>query len=170
MAEKGKSKGKAGGKDDGEILVCRNAKATQRYEIEERLEAGMVLVGSEVKSLRARQGDLDGAYASLDRGELWLHKMHIAPYVKATAFAHETRRSRKLLAHRHELQKLDGRLTMRGYTLIPLRVYFKNGHAKVELGLAKAKSVGDNREKISRELDKREAREAMGRGRGGGKR
>jgi len=165
MAAKGK--GKAGGKPEGEVLVCRNSKALQRYDVEERIEAGMVLEGSEVKSLRARQGDLDGSYASIDRGELWLHKMHIAPYAQATAFAHETRRSRKLLAHRHELEKLSGRLTMRGYTLVPLRVYFKNGRAKVELGLARAKTVGDNRESIARELDKREARDAMSRGRGG---
>lgn len=166
MAAKGK-KGKSGGKPEGELLVCRNSKALQRYEIEERIEAGMVLLGSEVKSLRARQGDLEGSYASIDRGELWLHKMHIAPYLQATVFAHETRRSRKLLAHRHELEKLSGRLTMRGYTLVPLRVYFKNGVAKIELGLARAKNVGDDRERISRELDKREAREAMSRGRGG---
>ena len=83
----------------GELLVCSNPKARQRYEIEERIEAGLVLMGSEVKSMRARRADLEGAYASFDSsGELWLHKMHVAPYEQAGPFGHETRRSRKVLA------------------------------------------------------------------------
>src|SRR5262245_56444575 len=126
---------KKAAKAQGELLVCSNPKATKRYEIEERLEAGMILMGSEVKSLRARRADLEGSYAALERGEIYLHQMHIAPYEQAAAFGHEPKRTRKLLLHRREIEKLEGRLTMRGYTLVPTRVYFKNGRAKIELGL-----------------------------------
>jgi SsrA-binding protein len=148
-------------KEPGELLVCRNSKAQARYAIDERLEAGMVLVGSEVKSLRDRKADLDGAYARVEGGQLFLYKMYIGPYAQATAFAHEPKQARKLLAHKHEIEKLTGKLAVRGYTLIPLSVYFKNGRAKIELGLAKAKDVGDKREDIKRKLELREAKAAM---------
>jgi SsrA-binding protein len=148
---------------DKEPLVCRNPKAERDFEIEDRLEAGMVLTGSEVKSLRGRRGDLDGAYASVDRNELFLHGMHIAPYEQAGAFGHEPKRTRKLLVHRQELERLLGRVGQRGYTLVPLKVYFKNGRAKVELGIGKGKRRGDKREDIRRDIDLREARAAMGR-------
>jgi SsrA-binding protein len=150
----------------GELLVCRNTKTLARYVIDERLEAGMVLTGSEVKSLRDRKADLDGAYARVERGELVLHKMYIGPYQQATAFAHEPKRSRKLLAHRQQIEKLTGKLAVRGFTLLPVQVYFKNGRAKVELGLGKAKDIGDKREDIKRKLDVREAKAAMAKGRG----
>jgi SsrA-binding protein len=149
------------GAPTGEILVCSNPKAFKQYEIDERIETGMVLMGSEVKSLRARKGDLDGAYAAVIRGELFLHKMHIAPYEQAGTFGHEPKRSRKLLAHKHEIEKLEGKLTLRGFTLIPIRVYFKNGRCKVELGLGKSRHHSDEREGIRRAQDLREAREAM---------
>jgi len=149
-----------------ELLVTRNPKAAQRYEIEDVLEAGMVLKGSEVKSLRQRRADLDGAFASIHDGELWLHKMHVARYEQGGPhFNHEPRRSRKLLAKRHEIQKLQGRLTTKGYTLIPLQVYFRNGVAKVQLGLGKGRKTHDDRESIKRKTDLREAREAVRRGR-----
>lgn len=152
-------------KGSGELLVCRNAKATKRFDIEDRLEAGVVLVGSEVKSLRQRRGDLEGSYASIDGSELWLHGMHIPPYAQAGPhFAHEPKRSRKLLVHRHQIERLRGKLAVRGYTLVPLRVYFKNGRAKVELGLGKGKRLHDRREDIKREQDLKEAREAVRRG------
>jgi SsrA-binding protein len=96
---------------------------------------------------------------------LWLHRMYIGPYAQATAFGHEAKRARKLLAHRHEIEKLTGKLAVRGYTLVPLQVYFKNGRAKVELGLAKAKDIGDKRETLKREVELREAKESMSRGR-----
>ncbi|MFW6050911.1 MAG: SsrA-binding protein SmpB [Myxococcota bacterium] len=154
--------GKTGG---GELLVCRNPKATQRFEIEERLEAGMVLVGSEVKSLRQRRADLEGAYASIDGSELWLHGMHIAPYPQAGPhLQHEPKRRRKLLVHRHQIERLRGKLAVRGYTLVPVRVYFKGGRAKVELGLGKGKRLADRREEIKRKQDLAEAREAVRRG------
>jgi SsrA-binding protein len=145
----------------GELPVCQNPKALHSYEIEERIEAGMVLVGSEVKSMRARKANLEGAYATIDDGNLVLHHMHVAPYEQAGPFGHEPRRSRRLLAHRQEIQRLLGKLAQRGYTLVPLRAYFKDGRAKVELGLGKGKKRGDNRESIKRDLDLREARDAM---------
>ncbi len=150
-----------------ELLVCRNPKAAKRYEIEERIEAGMVLQGSEVKSLRQRRADLEGAYATVDHGELFLHKMHIAPYEQAGPhFNHEPKRKRKLLVKKHEIEKLHGRLTAKGYTLIPLQCYFRNGVAKVQLGLGKGKRMGDERESIKRKAELREAREAVGKYKG----
>lgn len=142
----------------GELLVCSNPKARQRFEIEERIEVGMVLGGSEVKSLRARSADLEGAYASFEAGELWLHKMHIAPYDQASVFGHKPKRSRKLLAKAKELRRLFGKLSTRGYTLVPLRVYFRNGWAKVELGLAFGKKTPDRREDLRKRAELREAR------------
>ena len=152
---------------EGEVLVARSTRVTQRYEIEDRIEAGLVLTGSEVKSCRLRRVDLEGAYASFEGDELVLHKMHIAPYEQAAGpfFGHEPKRSRKLLLNAREIEKLRGRLTLQGYTLVPLRVYFKHGWAKVELGLAKGKKRADDREAIKRGLDVKEARAAMQRGR-----
>ena len=159
-------KGKKEKGDPGELLVCRNPKASQRFEIEERLEAGLVLVGSEVKSLRDKRGDLDASYVAVRQGELWLLNMHIAPYTHASTFGHDARRSRKLLVHKHQIKRLEGRLTMRGYALVPIRVYFKNGRAKIELGLGKGKKTVDRREDLKRQADLREAREAVQRRRG----
>lgn len=157
----GKKKSKPKGSSPGELLVCSLPKAHQRFEIDERLECGMVLQGSEVKSLRARRADLEGSYATVEGMELFLHGMHIAPYEQAGIFGHEPKRKRKLLAHRREIERLHGKLAIRGYTLVPLRVYFKDGHAKVELGLAKGKKLHDNREEIKRKQALREARAAM---------
>ncbi len=148
----------------GELLVCRNPKATKVYEIEERVEAGMVLSGSEVKSLRGRQADLDGAYGAFTGDELILHKMHIAPYEQAGVFGHEPKRSRKLLLNRRELERWRGKLTTQGYTVVPLQVYFKGGWAKVELGLAKGRRKGDRRHELRRDQDMKEARAAMAKG------
>jgi len=161
-----KGKGKKGkGDSPGELLVCSNPKANKRIDVEERYEAGLVLTGSEVKSLRARRADLEGAYASFEGGELWLHHMHIAPYEQAGPFGHDPRRKRKLLLHDHELKRVHGRLTTRGYTVLPLRVYFKNGWAKIEIGMGKGKRVVDRREDLKRKADLREARKAVQRGR-----
>ncbi|MEM6958332.1 MAG: SsrA-binding protein SmpB [Myxococcota bacterium] len=147
-----------------ELLVCRNPKAAKQFEIEERIEAGMVLKGSEVKSLRNRRGDLEGAFAQIHGDEVYLQRMHIAPYEQGGPhFNHEPKRRRKLLLHRHEIERMRGRLTTKGYTLVPLQVYFKGGHAKVQLGLAKGRKVKDNREAIRRAQDLKEAREAASR-------
>ncbi|UCF48934.1 MAG: SsrA-binding protein SmpB [Myxococcales bacterium] len=149
-----------------ELLVCRNPKAAKRYDIEERLEAGMVLYGTEVKSLRARRANLEGAYCRIDNDELFLYSMHIAPYEQGGHAGHETQRRRKLLVHRREIEKLRGRLTSRGMALVPLQVYFKNGVAKVQLGLGRGKKKGDDREAIRRQEDLKEARAAMQRRKG----
>ena len=149
-----------------ELLVCRNPKAAKRYDIEERLEAGMVLYGTEVKSLRARRANLEGAYCRIDNDELFLYSMHIAPYEQGGHAGHETQRRRKLLVHKREIEKLRGRLTMRGCALVPLQVYFKNGVAKVQLGLGRGKKKGDDREAIRRQEDLKEARAAMQRRKG----
>ena len=147
---------------EGEQIVARNTRATQRYTIEDRLECGIVLLGTEVKALRTKGADLEGSWAAIEHGELFLHKLHIPPYEQAAAaFQHDTKRSRKLLAHAHEIEKLSGRLTLRGYTLIPLRVYFKNGRAKVELGLGKGKDVEDKRQDLRAKAAERERRAAM---------
>jgi len=144
MAKKRVDKGVPG----MELLVCRNPKAAKRYDIEERLEAGMVLYGTEVKSLRARRGNLEAAYCRIDADELFLYGMHIAPYEQGGHAGHETQRRRKLLVHKREIENLRGRLTMRGYALVPLQVYFKNGVAKVQLGLGRGKKKGDERDSI----------------------
>lgn len=157
----GKTKDKA---QPGVVVVCKNVKATHRYEISEKLEAGIVLVGSEVKSLRLKHAELDGAYASIDGKELYLHKAHIAPYEQAGPYlGHEPKRSRKLLVHRQEIEKLRGRISLQGYTLIPLQLYFKDGNAKVELGVCKVKKRGDDRESMKREQELAEARAVMDR-------
>jgi SsrA-binding protein len=149
------------GRDAGLQIVCRNARATFDFTIEDKLEAGLVLMGSEVKSLRARRADLDGAYASVDHGELLLHKLHIAPYEQAGVFGHETRRTRKLLAHKQEIQKLASKLALRGCTLVPLAVYFKDGRAKIELGLGWPKHKEDRRQDMKKKAADRETRAAM---------
>jgi len=154
----------------GELVVSTNHRAHKTYEIEETIEAGLVLRGSEVKSLRAKHVDLEGAYAAITNGEAFLEKMHVGPYEQAGGFGHELKRPRKLLLNRAEIERLIGKLAIRGYSLVPLRIYFKGGRAKVELGLGKGKKSSDRREDIKRELDMREARDAManqrGRGRG----
>ena len=149
-----------------DLLVCRNPKAAKRYDIEERIEAGMVLYGTEVKSLRNRRANLEAAFCRIDDDELFLHGMHIAPYDQGGHAGHETQRRRKLLVHRREIEKLRGRLTTRGMALVPLQVYFKNGVAKVQLGLGRGKKKGDDREAIKRQEDLKEARAAMQRQKG----
>jgi SsrA-binding protein len=151
------------GDKDGELLVCRNPKAEHNFEVEERLEAGMVLTGSEVKSLRAKHASLEGAYSTIEGMQLYLLNMHIGPYKQAGHFGHDEKRRRKLLAHKREIERLMGRVAMRGYALVPVKVYFKNGRAKVELALGKGRKVHDQRESIRRDLDLKEARDAMSR-------
>ncbi|MBT8467223.1 MAG: SsrA-binding protein SmpB, partial [Deltaproteobacteria bacterium] len=120
----------------------------------------------EVKSMRARRANLEGAYCRIDADELFLYGMHVAPYEQGGHAGHIPQRRRKLLVHKREIEKLRGRLTMRGYALIPLQVYFKNGVAKVQLGLGRGKKKGDERESIRRQEDLKEARAAMQRRKG----
>lgn len=159
---------KAGGakkKALGEALVCSHPSALRQYEIGVRMEAGMVLTGSEVKSLRARKADLEGAYAAVEGGELWLHNMHIGAYEQAATFKHEPKARRKLLVKSREIEKLHGQLTLRGLTLVPLKVYFKDGWAKVELGLGKGRKLGDHRQALKKKAADQETRDAMSRSR-----
>lgn len=163
----GKSKKKGLGKATGaESIACTNRRAAKEYEFEDRIEAGMVLKGSEVKSLRQSRASLEGAYATVDADALMLHQMHIAPYEQAGPFQHESKRVRKLLVHRRELERLRGLVSQRGYTLIPLRVYFKGGRAKVEIGLGRGRRHEDRREDLKRKAEMVEARDAMRRAKG----
>jgi SsrA-binding protein len=136
--------------------ICKNRKAHFQYSIEETVEAGVVLTGSEVKSLRAGGGNLSDSYAQVRNGELFLHKAHIAPYLYAGNANHLPERVRKLLLHRREIHRLGGRLRERGLTLVPIEMYWKNGRAKIELGLGRGKKLHDKREAIAtRESDRR---------------
>lgn len=150
---------------NAEKPICKNARATTRYEIDERMEAGIVLKGSEVKSLRAGRADLEGSFAIFDGDELFLKNAFIAPYEQAGTFGHEPKRSRKLLLHHGELEKWRGRTTLRGLTIVPIRMYFKGSHVKVEIGLGRGRKSHDDREKIKRDVDMKEARAAMSAGR-----
>lgn len=140
-------------------VVCRNKRAHVHYAIDERFEAGIALVGSEVKSLRSGQADLVDAYARIERGELFLVGANIPVYKNAGMFGHEPRRTRKLLVHKTQIRRLQGRLTERGFTLVPLTIYWKNGRAKIELGLGKGKKHEDRRAALDKKDSDRELRE-----------
>lgn len=145
----------------GEKLIAANRRARHEYFIEETYEAGLALTGSEVKSLRAGKAQLSDSYAQVRRNELWLLNAHVSEYAPAAQFGHEPRRARKLLMHRREIDRLIGKLREKGLSLIPLRLYFKDGRAKVELGLAKGKKLHDKRESIKDRDSKREIDRAM---------
>ena len=136
--------------------VATNRRARFDYEIVETLEAGIALVGSEVKSLRSGKADLKDSYAAVERQELWLHGVRISPYEFAREGGHEPERSRKLLVHRAEIERIGAKLAEKGLTLIPMRMYFKEGKVKVELGLARGKAQRDKRETIKQREANRE--------------
>jgi len=137
-------------------VVCSNRRARHDYQIEDTLDAGLVLTGSEVKALREGKAQLRDAYASIDRGEAYLNKAHISPYEQANRENHEPERRRKLLLHRGEIDRLDGKLRAKGLTLIPLEIYFEGSWAKVRLGLARGKRTYDKRHDIAqRDSDRR---------------
>lgn len=142
-----------------EITV--NRRAFHDYHILERLEAGLVLTGTEIKSIRQGQVNIRHAYAKVEDGELWLMGAHIARYPAGGAHNHEPTRTRKLLVHQDEISRLQGQLAQKGITLVPLRLYIKNHKAKVELGLARGKRVYDKRQAIRRREAEREARRAI---------
>ena len=148
-------------KTSGDRLVTENRKARHDYEILETFEAGMVLTGSEVKSLRAGRANLKDSYARIDRGEAFLLNAHISPSAAASHFGHEPERNRKLLLHRSEIDKLNGRIQERGLTVIPLKIYFKNGRAKVLIGVGRGKKSYDKRESIKKREMERDADRAM---------
>lgn len=145
--------------ESGEKLICKNRRAFFQYDVQDRLEAGLVLRGGEVKSLRVGGGDLADAYARIDNRELWLVGLRIAPYPHA-AFPHDPQRARKVLVHRAELRRLTVKLTERGFTLVPLRLYFKKGRVKVELGLGRGKKTHDRRADVKKREAERELRDA----------
>ncbi len=140
----------------GRKVVATNRKARYNYEILDTFEAGIVLRGSEVKSLRDAQVQLKDSYASIRGGEVWLENAHIAPYSFAAEGGHDPERPRKLLLHRREIDRLFGRIKEEGLTLVPLQVYFVDGKAKVELGLGKGKRTRDKRRDIVARQQKRE--------------
>ncbi|MBK6692953.1 MAG: SsrA-binding protein SmpB [Myxococcales bacterium] len=147
----------------GEALIVKNRRATFDYEISETFEGGLALVGSEVKSMRAGKVDLVDAYAAVEGNQLWLKQMYIAPFEQAKAFPHEPRRNRKVLLHRHEIERIAQAISREGLTAVPLRLYWKGGRAKVELGLAKGKKKLDKRADIAKKDAAREARAELGR-------
>lgn len=145
----------------GEKTVSVNRRARHDYFIDETFEAGLVLSGSEVKSLREGKAQLKDSYARLAKGELWLCNAHIHEYSPAARFGHDPTRSRKLLLHRAEIDRLAGKIKERGFALIPLRLYFKRGRAKVELALARGKKLHDRRAAIKEREWRREVERAM---------
>ncbi len=141
--------------------IALNRRARHDYEILESFEAGLALVGSEVKSLRAGRADLKDSYGLIERGEAWLVGLHISPYQFARDGGHDPDRTRKLLMHRGEIERVRGKLDQKGLALIPLRLYFKEGKAKVEMGLAKGQAKYDKRETLKRRQAEREMQRAM---------
>jgi len=144
-----------------EQLVVKNRRAQFDYDISERYEAGLVLVGSEVKSMRAGKVDVSDAYVSVERGEAWLRQMFVAPFEQASAFPHEPRRARKLLLHAREVEEIDRALGRGGYTVVPMRLYFKRGRLKIEIGVGVGKKKHDKRADIAKRDAEREARAAI---------
>jgi SsrA-binding protein len=137
-------------------LVCQNKKAYHDYEILETVEAGIVLLGTEVKSLREGRANLRDSYAKVKKGEVFIYGLHISPYSHATFDNHDPERIRKLLLHHHEIKRLTGKTQERGFSLIPLKVYFSKSKVKVELALAQGKKLYDKRESIKRKEETRE--------------
>ncbi len=142
-------------------LVCQNKKARYQYHIEEKLEAGIVLKGSEVKALREGKANLVDSYARVENGEVFLHHMHIGQYRAAHQFNHDSRRVRKLLLHKQEIRRLIGKVEEKGLTLVPLKVYFDSGLVKVELALARGKRLHDKREDLRKKAANREIERAL---------
>jgi len=163
MAKAGKKKAKAKVFDpDEKRVVATNRRARFDYEIVDTWEAGIQLMGPEVKSLRDGRANLGDSFATVHRGEAWLEKLHISPYEPATrANPSDPQRRRKLLLHRREIERMDGRSSEKGLTIVPLTVYFVRGRAKVELALARGKHRHDKRETIRRREQDRETQRAM---------
>ncbi len=147
--------------DAGFKIICENRKARFDYHIEENFEAGLVLTGSEVKSLRAGKAHLTDAYGDIRQGEAWLVQAHIEPYDKGGYINHEPKRRRKLLLKKSEIERLIGKTQVKGFTLVPLKLYFKGGFAKVDLGLARGKDAKDKRDTIKEREVNREMRRVM---------
>jgi SsrA-binding protein len=145
----------------GRNVVLRNRKARHEFEVLEELEAGLVLEGAEVKSLRAGRASFNDAYAAVEEGELWLHNLHISPYESAHIDLPDPLRRRKLLVHRRELHRLTVKTAERGFTLVPLDLHFTRGVVKVSLGLARGKKLHDKRDSLKKDVMRREVERAL---------
>jgi SsrA-binding protein len=150
-------------KEHGRKLVAQNRKARHDFHVEDTYEAGLVLTGTEVKSLRAGRASLVDGFAEVRDDEMWLQNVHIPPYAEGTWTNHEPRRARKLLLHRREIERIESRVNEKGLTLVPLSLYFKDGRAKVEIALARGKKAYDKRQAIAKRQADREAVAEMGR-------
>lgn len=142
-------------------LVANNKKAYHDYFVEEKYEAGLVLHGTEVKSLRMGKCSIKEAFIRIEKGEVFIYGMHISPYEKGNIFNKDPLRPKKLLLHKQQIRKLIGSSAEKGYTLVPLQVYFSNGRAKIEIGLAKGKKLYDKRQDIVQKDQRREAEKEM---------
>lgn len=142
-------------------VIARNKKAKHDYHIEETYEAGIILQGTEIKSIRARNVNLKDSFAMVENGEIFLYNMHISPYKQGNRYNHDPERKRKLLLHKNEIRKLIGYTKRKGYTLVPLALYLKHDLAKVELALAKGKNVHDKRRDIAKKTAEREIEKAF---------
>jgi SsrA-binding protein len=150
-------------KEQGRKMIAQNRKARHDYHIEDVYEAGLVLVGTEVKSLRAGRATLNDGFAEIHNGEAFLHGVHIPEYTMGTWTNHEPRRVRKLLLNRHEIDKIETKVNERGFTLIPVALYFLDGRAKVEIALARGKKNYDKRHALAERQADREKQQALGR-------
>jgi SsrA-binding protein len=160
-----KGKGKAKVEDTGIKVVARNRRARHEFDLLEKVEAGIVLTGTEVKSLRNGKASLEESYASVDQGEVWLIGCDIPEYTQANQMNHKPKRPRKLLLHRREIDKLVAKASDKGFTLVPLQIYFKQGLAKVEISVARGRKLYDKREALKKQDARRDMDRAM-RGRG----
>ena len=142
---------------EGFKLVANNKKAYHDYFIEEKYEAGLALHGTEVKSLRMGKCSIKEAFVRIEQGEVFVYGMHVSPYEKGNIFNKDPLRVKKLLLHRQEIRRMEGRIAEKGYTLVPLQVYFRDGLAKVEIGLAKGKKLYEKRQDIAKKDQRREA-------------
>ncbi len=150
-------------REQGQKVVAQNKKARHDYHIDDTFEAGLVLVGTEVKSLRQGRASLVDGFAEIDRGEAWLLGVHIPEYSQGSWTNHSARRKRKLLLHRSEIDRIERKTSEKGYTLVPLSLYFKDGRAKVEIALARGKKAYDKRQTIATRTAEREKQQALGR-------
>ncbi len=146
---------------EGRKVIATNRKASHNYFLDDRFEAGLVLTGTEIKSIRAGRVNLQAAYVQARGDELWLVEAHIAPYEHGNRQNHDPKRPRKLLLHRRQINRLIGKVTTRGYTLIPTLLYLKGGRAKLEIALARGKAKYDKREAIAKRDSKRQADRAV---------
>jgi SsrA-binding protein len=149
--------------EQGRRIIAQNKKARHDYHIEDTFEAGLVLMGTEVKSLRQGRASLTDGFVDIDRHEAWLHGVHIPEYTQGTWTNHAARRKRKLLLNRDEIDKIERRVNEKGLTVVPLALYFVKGRAKIEIALAKGKKTWDKRHALAERQAKREAEQAVGR-------